>query len=409
MAVSAQDVRTITIRTDPSGAEVTNAPGEILGHTGEPIALDRDLLGRTPRLFIALPGYQPQAHHVPLGDTDPPVFPEHGALRLEPLHFWIPYTNWARQHPFAALAGLTAGLTLVGKTAQTWRSRRHRERVLADLRAASVAQRAEDSLVMTRVGEYLLTGLLGSGGMATVYRAVPARSLDEADAVAVKVLHRQSWQNDEFRQRFQREVEAYRQLTHPHIVRLDDWGEHMGLAYMTLELIHGRTVRALLGRPLPPAEALAILSPLCDALQFAHERGILHRDLKPDNLMLTDAGVLKVMDFGLARSWDSGTLTPTGTVLGTPAYMAPEQVQGTAVTARADQYAVGVIAYELLEGRRPFPGDDPIQLLFAHVGQPPPPLERTPPELAKAILRMLAKNPGDRFPDLNAVKAALLS
>jgi len=403
----AQDLRTVTIRTQPAGAEVYDAARNLVGHGDQPLTLDRQQYGRTPRLYIERPGYVPQTHLVPLGDLDPPVFPEQGALRLEPAHFWVPYTDWARQNPWPTLVLLAGGASLAAAAAAAARRHWSRRRTLRELHAGSTAAREEDSLVMARVGDYLLTDLLGAGGMATVYRAVPADSLAESEAVAVKILHRQAWQNEEFRHRFHREVEAYCSLSHCNIVRLESWGEHNGLAYMALELIRGRTLRELLGRPLPPEEAVRLLEPLCAALQYAHERGILHRDLKPDNLMLTDRGVLKVMDFGLARSWSSGTLTPTGTVMGTPAYMAPEQVQGTAVTARADQYAVGVIAYELLEGRRPFPGDDPIQLLFAHVSQPPPPLERAPRELAVVIERMLAKSPGERFPDMNSVAAAL--
>ncbi|MEW6284432.1 MAG: protein kinase, partial [Candidatus Eremiobacterota bacterium] len=287
-----------------------------------------------------------------------------------------------------------------------------RAQKLEQLVAATPSQA---SFVGRTLGGYTLVDELGGGGMARVFRGVPADTLDDDQAVAIKVLHRDYAQDPELQMRFRREVRLCRELNHPHIVRLLDWGEQDGVTYLVLELVRGKTLRDRLPpHPLTPEEAFDLLDPILDAVSYAHSMGIVHRDLKPENVMLTDSGTVKVMDFGLARRQQSqSNLTRTGATLGTPAYMAPEQARGGRLDPASDQYSLGVLAYEILTAQKPFQGEDPLQVILQHLGEEPPPPSQIrrdlPPGVERAVLRMLAKQPGDRFPDLAAARAALLS
>ena len=331
-------------------------------------------------------------------------------LELTPLHFWVPYEQWASEHKVAAIAvlllagGTGLGGFVYGRVALV---RRGRQRELE-----RTVDRA-DSLALQTVGGYVLAQPLGSGGMATVYRGLPVGNLDSRQAVAVKVLSREALHDAEFRERFRREVNAYRKLEHPNIVRLLDWGEQdEGLIFIVLELVDGHTIREEMRQPIPPARLSDLLSQLFGAVHYAHQRGIIHRDLKPENLMLTRAGVLKVMDFGLARHQDVERLTRTDTLIGTPAYMAPEQLLGLpSVDGRLDQYALGVICYELLCGHIPYEEKDLMSLLAQIMNVPPVPLRTRAPqysaELEAVLTRMLEKKPDKRFADVAEAWATL--
>ncbi|MEW6281478.1 MAG: serine/threonine-protein kinase, partial [Candidatus Eremiobacterota bacterium] len=302
-------------------------------------------------------------------------------------------------------------LGLVGLTLAL-RGRRQISRVRQIEEMVASAEGA--SLVGMVMGGYRLSSELGGGGMARVFLAVPEESLDRAQAVAVKVVQRELAQDEEFNRRFQREIKVLAGLNHRNIVRIYDFGEKEGRKYLVMELREGGTVRQRIRKGgLPPLEVVRYLEPLVAAVAFAHSCGVVHRDLKPENLMLTEQEDLKVMDFGLARRCaESERLTQTGASLGTPNYMAPEQIRGTSYDPAIDQYALGVIAYELLTGQPPFHGDDPLQVLFMHVSEPArPPSEvrpGIPPEVDAAVLRMLAKSPAERFASVEEAGSVLM-
>jgi serine/threonine-protein kinase len=250
---------------------------------------------------------------------------------------------------------------------------------------------------------YRIREEIGRGGMAIVYTA---RDVKHGRDVAVKVL-REEVAAALGRSRFLREIEIVAQLRHPNIVPLYDSGEADGLLYyvMPYEAGHSLRQRLTLGSPVPVEHAVAILRDVCDALAYAHGQGVVHRDIKPDNVLLSGRHAL-VSDFGIARAVTAATgqmtLTADGVLLGTPQYMAPEQVAGDAnVDHRADIYSVGVLAYELLTGRPPFTGESPQAVLTAHLVQPPAPLsayrEDIPHALADVVLRCLAKQPAERW------------
>jgi tRNA A-37 threonylcarbamoyl transferase component Bud32 len=270
-----------------------------------------------------------------------------------------------------------------------------------------------DPFVGKKFGNYLIVGKLGQGGMATVYRAVPP-SLDEKEAVALKLIRGEEASSKEFRARFIREIDVCSKLQHPSVVKVMDSGEQDGALYLVMELVHGHTLRSRLVRGgMPLREAARYIKPIFSAVHYAHTQRVVHRDLKPDNIMVTGSGRIVVMDFGLARRHDFETVTVSGGILGTPAYMAPEQIQGGGLQASIDQYALGVMVFEMLTGETPFSGThDPVQLILKHIGTAPDSMRKLrpklTPELDAAVLKMLAKDPADRYPDVGAACEVLL-
>ncbi|MCA9791252.1 MAG: protein kinase [Candidatus Eremiobacteraeota bacterium] len=261
-----------------------------------------------------------------------------------------------------------------------------------------------DPLLLKLVGDWRLVEMLGKGANARVYKALPNRSLDPAEAVAIKVLNPDSIEDEEFMVRYQREIEISKNLDNPYIVKLLGSGEQEGLHYITMELVKGDTLRSKITEDgLPIIEAASLMTQLMIAVEHAHSHNIIHRDIKPDNILM-DGNKIKVSDFGLGRGVDDVSLTKTGTALGTPAYMAPEQIEGADVSPSCDQYAVGVVAYELFTGEKPFNDREPMRVLYKHLHEPPAsPKELRPdmPEsLAEIVLRMLEKTEEERFPTI---------
>ncbi len=258
-------------------------------------------------------------------------------------------------------------------------------------------------------GRYQVEAQIGQGGMASVYRA---EDIQLGRKVAVKVLHAQYAEDQEFVERFRREAKAAAQLQHPGIVSVYDTGSWEGTWYIAMELLEGPTLKERLvgeGR-IAPAEAIAITEQILRAVRAAHRDGIIHRDLKPHNVILDEEGRPKVTDFGIARRGASD-MTATGSILGTAHYIAPEQAQGEVITPRTDLYAVGVVLYEMLTGRTPFEGDSAVSIALAHVNNTPRSPRSLVPEVSPAldavVLRALAKRPSDRFADADAFLAAL--
>ncbi|MEV6971921.1 protein kinase [Kitasatospora sp. NPDC093806] len=261
-------------------------------------------------------------------------------------------------------------------------------------------------------GRYELVEILGVGGMATVWRGVDHVL---GRQVAVKVLNGGLADDPRFAERFGREAQHAAMLVHPRIVMVFDSGVDQGAPYIVMELVQGRSLAALLAqRPgLPVEQAVGIAAAVCEGLAHAHAAGLVHRDIKPGNIMITDDGGVKVVDFGIARAGSSHNLTQTASVLGTAAYLSPEQATASPLDGRTDLYAVGCVLTEMLTGATPFTAETPVAIAYKHVGeQPLPPSARRPglpPALDAAVLRLLAKNPAARPPDATAARAELLA
>jgi serine/threonine-protein kinase len=269
-------------------------------------------------------------------------------------------------------------------------------------------------------GRYRLVGPLDRGGMAEVWEGVDERL---TRPVAVKVLHPHLAADASFLERFRREAIAAARLAHPNVVATFDTGEDDGVAFIVMELIRGRTLRAVLnehGGSLPAGLATGIAIQVADALHHAHEAGIIHRDVKPANILICDADgssttmpQVKVADFGIARaaSLDGADLTQPGALLGTAKYLSPEQVQGKEPDARSDVYALGVVLYEALAGRPPFAADTEIATAMAHVHtEPPKPRQLRagiPRSVEAVVTKAIAKDPDDRYPSAAAMAGAL--
>ncbi|MCC9307602.1 protein kinase [Kitasatospora sp. RB6PN24] len=262
-------------------------------------------------------------------------------------------------------------------------------------------------------GRYELVGTLGVGGMATVYHGVD-RVLGRP--VAVKILNGGLAEDPRFAERFQREAQHAAMLVNPRIAMVFDSGVDDGSPYIVMELIRGRSLGSVLAEagPLPVERAVGIAAAVCEALEVAHTAGLVHRDIKPGNVMITNDGGVKVVDFGIARASDSGQqLTQTATVLGTAAYLSPEQATAGEVDGRADLYALGCVLTEMLTGEPPFTADTPVAIAFKQVTEEaaPPSLHRpeVPAALDIVVTRLLAKRPGERPATAAAARAELLA
>ncbi len=239
-------------------------------------------------------------------------------------------------------------------------------------------------------GRYDIISRIGTGGMAAVYRA--RCSFLHRD-VAVKILKQDLAQNQEFLDRFRREARAAASLSHPNVVAIYDVGEDEGLPYIVMEYIEGPTLKELVTKdgPLPVGRALDIMQQVLAALEHAHSHRVIHRDIKPHNILLTKAGMVKVADFGIARAASGSTLEYTETILGTAHYFSPEQARGGFVGERADIYASGVVLYEMLTGRVPFEGDSPVTIALKHINDPVPPASQYNPDLTPAVEAAIMK------------------
>jgi serine/threonine protein kinase len=263
------------------------------------------------------------------------------------------------------------------------------------------------SLVGEKLGSFRIESVVGSGAMGVVYRSTNEKN---GRLAAVKVVSAEFAQGGKIRDRFEREAEILQQFRHPNIVRFLAVGRFRGTSYLAMEFVEGSTLeKGILERgSLPWLEVVELGIQICDALQYAHQNGVVHRDLKPSNLMLAPDGKVKLTDFGIAKDLDATALTGTGRTLGTAAYMAPEQIRGNpAVSHKTDLYALGVVLYQLLVGKPPFEGVTPVVLMHSHLNEPAPRpsgrIHEIPKVLDELIVNLMAKSPTDRPWDAMAV------
>jgi tRNA A-37 threonylcarbamoyl transferase component Bud32 len=262
-------------------------------------------------------------------------------------------------------------------------------------------------------GGYELLAKIGQGGMGEVYKARQV-SLDRV--VAIKILARALYDNEEFIKRFEREAKAIARITHPNIVGVYDFGHHDGLRYMVNEFVDGKSLAKLISDRLvlPAAEFVPLMVQCLSGLNHVGSQGIVHRDIKPDNILITRDNIAKIADFGLAkdvsRKDDNTDLTAAGLAMGTPAYMSPEQCMGQKLDVRSDIYAFGVTAYFALTGQKPFTGNSSFEVMTKQREHHPPPPHKlapgVPAELSSVVMRMLAKQPDERYPDAEACRRA---
>lgn len=259
------------------------------------------------------------------------------------------------------------------------------------------------------LGRYQIFEPLGEGGMANVFKAYDTR-LERN--VAIKVIRTEK-ADASFLIRFEREAKALAQFTHPNIVHINDYGEQDGVPYLVMDYLPGGTLKKYMGNPLPFRDAARLLAPIAHALEYAHQRKIIHRDIKPANILFSDSEQPMLSDFGIAKlleSDDPAELTSTGMGVGTPAYMAPEQVNKN-FDNRVDIYALGVVFYELVTGRKPYEGDTPLATMMKHTTEPLPPprqfISDLPPAVEQVIYKALAKRPEERFQTMENFAAEL--
>ncbi|MGX1694561.1 Stk1 family PASTA domain-containing Ser/Thr kinase [Microbacterium keratanolyticum] len=268
-------------------------------------------------------------------------------------------------------------------------------------------------------GRYQVGELIGQGGMARVYRGT---DLTLGRTVAIKILNPDLARDTAFRTRFRLEAQAASRMAHPSIVRVFDAGEESetdaqgthAVPYIVMELVDGEQLKDVIARgPVDVATTVKYVDGILEALEYSHRAGVVHRDIKPGNVMITTGDKVKVMDFGIARavSDSSSTVAETTQIIGTAAYFSPEQAKGEQVDARADLYSTGVVLYELLTGRQPFRGDSPVAVAYQHVSEAPEPpsevTDKAPRSMDAIVLRALAKDPFQRFQDAATFRAAL--
>jgi serine/threonine-protein kinase len=258
-------------------------------------------------------------------------------------------------------------------------------------------------------GRYRIVTRLGSGGMADVYCAEDSQL---GRRIALKILYGRFAEDDEFVERFRREASHAAGLQHQNVVAVYDRGEWDSTSYIAMEFVDGRTLKQIIQAegPLAPLRAIELISQVLRAARFAHRRGVIHRDLKPHNVIVDADDRAKVTDFGIARAGASD-MTQTGSIMGTAQYLSPEQAQGHPVSAASDIYSVGIVLYEMLTGKVPFDGDSPVTIALKQVNEPPVAPAAlnpaVPAPLQDVVLRALAKDPDDRYPDADAFIAAL--
>ena len=366
------------------------------------------ILGNAPMLAGVLAWHAPNGHAYISYETAQSAGGEilSGSTREQVQLKWLPQPLPVASMP---LVSITTGVmrSIGGTTSSMATMRMEATQAAATAPAASITELASGALFANR---YRIEQILGRGGMGIVYKATDTQ-LDEQ--VAIKTLPGDVMtRSPEELERFKREIRLARKITHRNVLRTYDYGEAEGVYFISMECVRGYTLAELLSEApdhrLAPRVALGIARQICRGLQAAHEQGIIHRDIKPQNVLIDHKGEVKLMDFGIARMAEAKEgMTQAGLIVGTPHYMSPEQVQGKQLDTRSDVYSMGVLIYEMLVGAKPFSAPSLTAVLAAHLTETPkPPIEQRPEigrEVNSIVVRCLAKNPKDRYQDAGAL------
>jgi len=423
-------LRSVTFLTVPPGAEIhvyhTEGSGpRLIGITGKELTIDLASFepGKKYKTSFELKYYKRMTEEIGFYEFiggDRHCYPgDLSPIRLTPIiPVIIPLLYAAGNNLIISVITAAAIIIISVVSAVRYilpRQRKIRGRIerAAELDDLQASLCRDDSLCGAALGNYIIRERLGKGAMGTVYRAVPKGAGKEDESVAIKVMRSDTIKDEVFYNRFRREMNISRKLCHPNLIRTIEYGEHDGMLYLVMELLKGENLRTRI-RPggIPVDEFLLYFIPILEAVHHIHQKGIVHRDLKPENIIITDDGVLKVMDFGLARDTGATLLTKKGSALGTPAYMPPEQIHTLHPDSKSDQYALGIIAFELLAGRLPFQDENAFNTIFRHITDDLPLLNELRPDLPERIIRtvtcMLSREPSGRFSDLQEITAVLL-
>lgn len=383
-------MKAITIVTVPPRVDYKTATGH-RGTTG-PTSVPE---GLPSELTLIKPGYQTKQVNLSAADIQHfDRFPtDGGAYELIPADRRTAFLHFLRYRTLGQALSLT--LPLLGLAFL---------KLLYSNRRQSKGPRLIDRFQVDK--------LLGKGGMGEVYRVHLA---DEPGGIpmALKLIHEMHLEDPEARRRFEVEIAVMHRLKHPSLNEVYDWGLEGTRPYFVSEFLEGETLKERMARESPLDDLLGpVLNSLGSALDFLHQNDIVHRDIKPDNIFLTDKGTVKLLDLGVIKNEAVTSYTQTGAAVGTPLYMAPEQVQGVC-EPRSDQYSLGVVVHEMLTGRTLYPEDGAMGVMFAHVKKPAPSIRTLRPDLSEAfdshLQRMLAKDPQQRFPDVLSAVSALLT
>ena len=269
-------------------------------------------------------------------------------------------------------------------------------------------------LIGQSLGRYHILEQLGEGGMAVVYKAYDTRLETDVAVKVIRVENLTLGTMERALKRFEREAKALAKLNHPNIVNVTDYGEYEGKPYLVMPYFPGGTLKQKLGKPIPWQEAIQTLLPIAEALDYAHSQKMVHRDVKPANILLTERGQPMLTDFGIAKVLDveeTMDLTGTSAAVGTPEYMAPEQATAKIADHRADIYALGIVLYEMITGRKPYSADTPMAVLIMHARDPLPRPSKfvsgIPNAVEKVLIKALAKSPDDRYQNMAEMVIAL--
>jgi len=383
----------LLVQTYPPGASMRDQFGNELGRSGKPVTLDWSRAKGTLQLELSLDNHKPVVRSLSYREISQGVYPEDGALQLPADGLVTRLSDFIKYKTSAFVTTILLGVSVLGAVALKLKNSKE---------SAPKAQ---------KLGRYTLLTKVGQGATAEVFKAISEEDPGSLP-VAIKLMKDSETLDGQSKERFQQEIKVSLSLDHPNLVKVYDWGESDdGRLYLATEFLDGVTLRELMSaQPVDVARICEILQSLGGALEYLHRQGLVHRDVKPDNVFLTKKSNIKLMDLGITKGDDTAPLTRAGTAMGTPHYMAPEQARGVAVPA-SDQYSVGVMTFELLTGTRPYKGLDGLEILQKHLNSPIPCVSEYKdlgPLVDDVVRQAMAKNSESRFSDIGSCVNALV-